>query len=170
MTSIGLASSNKLSSIYVEKGSFAEQYCTDSTSLFAKVKYYTPEGQKTTSGNSSTGNPSTTVKRTDTAATTKPSTAATTKSTATTKSDGKVSAVSINSAPMSVNQGASGTLTASIYPHDANNTNVTWKSGNQLCVAMYSDGRWEALRPGQATITVTTRDGVYTDSIVITVY
>lgn len=81
----------------------------------------------------------------------------------------RVSSVSINSGSRSVYDGASGTLTATVYPYNAADTSVTWSSGNSFCVAIKSNGEWKALRRGQATITVKTNEGGHTDSIVITV-
>jgi len=79
--------------------------------------------------------------------------------------------VSINSGNLHVNKGEKGVLTATVTPHNANDVEVKWSSGNGMSVAMYSDGRWEALRSGRATITVTAKDkhGSFKDTIVIMV-
>ena len=81
----------------------------------------------------------------------------------------RVNGVSINSYSSSVSVGSSGTLTATVSPNNAADKSVSWKSGNNLAVAVKSNGEWKALNRGQATITVTTTDGKYTDSITITV-
>jgi len=80
-----------------------------------------------------------------------------------------VTGVSIGRSSMSVYEGSSGTLSATVYPYHADNRGVTWTSGNPFVVAMYSNGEWKAINRGQATITVKTKDGGYTDTIVITV-
>ena len=82
-----------------------------------------------------------------------------------------VRGVSINNgSSMRVNEGSSGILTASVIPNNVANKGVTWKSGNQLVVVIKSNGAWKALNRGQATITVTTKDGGYKDTLVFTVY
>ena len=59
-------------------------------------------------------------------------------------------------------------LTESILPTEATNKNVTWSSDNEK-VATVENGKVTALKAGTATITVTTEDGGYTASCVVTV-
>lgn len=60
------------------------------------------------------------------------------------------------------------TLTAIVAPENATNQNVTWESDNAN-VAAVENGVVTAAAPGEATITVTTEDGSFTASCVVTV-
>ena len=55
-------------------------------------------------------------------------------------------------------EGDSGTLTATVYPSNATNKNVTWTSSDPS-VATVNGGIVRALKAGKATIKVTTADG-----------
>ena len=70
-----------------------------------------------------------------------------------------------------LNVGESTTLQATVYPYNATNKSVTWRSSkeNVVCVDRIT-GYMTALKAGTATITATTTDGGYTDSADITVY
>ena len=59
-------------------------------------------------------------------------------------------------------------LTATVYPTNATNQNVTWTSSNAQ-IASVNNGVVTALAPGTATITVTTQDGNRTSTCAITV-
>lgn len=60
-------------------------------------------------------------------------------------------------------------LTATVYPTDAANKNVTWTSGNDAVATVDAAGIVTAKTVGTATITATTEDGGYTDTCVVTV-
>ena len=64
--------------------------------------------------------------------------------------------------------GETATLTATVAPENATNKNVTWTSDDED-VATIADGVVTPLAAGTATITVTTEDGEFTVSCVITV-
>ena len=70
-----------------------------------------------------------------------------------------------------LNVGESATLQATVYPYNATNKSVTWRSSNEsvACVDRIT-GYMTALKAGTVTITATTSDGGYTDSADITVY
>ena len=71
-----------------------------------------------------------------------------------------VTSVSINSAPSTLNVGATGTLTATVGPEDATDKTVTWVSGNpDVLVIDATTGAYEAKAAGTATVTVTAADG-----------
>ena len=70
-----------------------------------------------------------------------------------------VTGVSLDKTTMTLSGvNSTGTLTATITPSDASNTNVTWSSSN-TSVATVSNGTVTAKGAGTATITVTTADG-----------
>ena len=81
-----------------------------------------------------------------------------------------VSGVSLDKETLSLDTGdnKTGTLTATVSPEDATNKNVTWASDNER-VATVANGVVTAVKHGTANITVTTEDGGYTDTCVVTV-
>lgn len=76
--------------------------------------------------------------------------------------------VSLNKTETSIVEGAQETLVATIAPANATLTACTWESNN-TAVATVADGVVTAVAPGEATITVTTVDGGFTASCVVTV-
>ena len=60
-------------------------------------------------------------------------------------------------------------LTAVVAPANATNQNVTWSSSNTIVATVAEDGTVIATGTGTATITVTTVDGGYTATCVVTV-
>ena len=66
----------------------------------------------------------------------------------------KVTDVSLDKTELTLTEGGSETLTATITPSNATNKNVTWSSDNQN-VATVSDGVVTAVSPGSAKITAT---------------
>lgn len=79
-----------------------------------------------------------------------------------------VTGVKLNKSTLSMIEGNSETLTATITPTNATNNGITWTSSN-TSVATVSNGKVTAKAAGTATITVTTSDGGYTASCVVTV-
>ena len=69
-----------------------------------------------------------------------------------------VSSVSLNNGTLSLVQGSSSRLTAVVSPDNANDKSVTWSSDNPS-VATVSGGNVRGVAPGNAVITVTTKDG-----------
>jgi len=61
------------------------------------------------------------------------------------------------------------TLTFSIAPTDATNTDVDWSTSDKGVVSVYSSGKIRAKKQGEAIIKVKTIDGEYTDSCIVTV-
>jgi len=68
-----------------------------------------------------------------------------------------------------VTAGESLTLTATVLPANATNQNVTWTSNNTSVATVNNNGLVTAVSAGTATITVTTEDGSFTATSVITV-
>lgn len=83
--------------------------------------------------------------------------------------DVPVTGVSIADTESYMTIGTTATIHATITPEDATNRNVTWESDNPGVVSVDEEGNVTAHTTGVATITVTTEDGGYTDSIKITV-
>ena len=69
---------------------------------------------------------------------------------------------------LTLQEGSSYTLTATITPTDATNKLITWTSDNEN-VATVSNGRVVAKSSGTATITATTSDGEHTATCKVTV-
>ena len=80
----------------------------------------------------------------------------------------KVQSVSLDKKEISIKEGSSYTLVATINPTDATNKTVTWSSSNES-VATVKDGKVTAVAEGTATITVTTQDGGYKATCKVTV-
>ena len=80
----------------------------------------------------------------------------------------KVESVSLDRTSITLTEGDSQTLTATVSPSNATNKNVSWKSSN-TSVATVSNGKVSALKAGTATITVTTEDGGKTATCQVTV-
>ena len=70
----------------------------------------------------------------------------------------KVESVSLDRTSITLTEGDTYSLTATITPSNAANKNVVWSSNNPS-VATVIDGKVTALKAGVATITVTTEDG-----------
>jgi uncharacterized protein YjdB len=68
-----------------------------------------------------------------------------------------------------VDEGANLQLTAVVQPADATNQQINWSSDNTAVATVDSNGLVSAISPGMATITVSTVDGGFTDTAVITV-
>ncbi len=80
-----------------------------------------------------------------------------------------VTGVTLNKATLTLIEGASETLTATVAPADATNQKVTWKSSNAAVATVDAAGKVTAVKAGEATITVTTEDGGKTATCKVTV-
>ncbi len=79
-----------------------------------------------------------------------------------------VTGVSLDSSSVEVNITLTTTLTATINPSDATDQSVTWSS-TDTDIATVSDGVVTGISVGTAYVIVTTTDGGYTDSCLVTV-
>lgn len=79
-----------------------------------------------------------------------------------------VTGVSLDRSSITLKDGETVTLTASVEPADADNRNVAWSS-DDTAVASVADGVVTAVKAGTANITVTTQDGNETAACVVTV-
>jgi uncharacterized protein YjdB len=80
-----------------------------------------------------------------------------------------VTGVSVTPATSSITVGGTAQLTATVAPATATNKTVAWSSGNNLFATVSATGLVTAVGAGTATITVTTLDGNFTSTCVITV-
>lgn len=80
----------------------------------------------------------------------------------------KVTGVTLDKTSLSLEVGSTYRLTATVYPDNATNKNVTWTSSNSN-IATVDDGLVTAKAAGIAIITVTTEDGGKTASCTVTV-
>ncbi|ACV62797.1 Ig domain protein group 2 domain protein [Desulfofarcimen acetoxidans DSM 771] len=80
-----------------------------------------------------------------------------------------VTGVSLDKTSDSLTVGGTAQLTAAVQPADASNKDVTWSSDNEAVATVDATGKVTAVSVGTANITVTTADGGFTDTCVITV-
>ena len=80
-----------------------------------------------------------------------------------------VTGVSLNKTTLSLTEGESSKLTATVNPSNATNKNVTWQSSAPNIVSVDANGNIKALKPGNATITVITNDGNYKATCQVTI-
>lgn len=116
------------------------------------------------------GGESTSSTTTTTTTTTKKSTTTTTKKT-TKKTTVKVAVtgVTLNKSSLTLTEGESETLVATVKPTNAANKKVTWTSSDETVAKVDANGKVTALKAGTATITVKTVDGNKTATATITV-
>jgi beta-xylosidase/glucan-binding YG repeat protein/uncharacterized protein YjdB len=77
--------------------------------------------------------------------------------------------VTLDSKTLSLAPGNTAQLTATVEPSDAVNKNVKWTSSDEKVVTVDSNGKITAVADGTTTITVTTEDGNFTDTCIVTV-
>lgn len=80
-----------------------------------------------------------------------------------------VTNVAINKTTLTLVEGEKETLRASVFPENATNTRVKWKSANSAIALVDLDGEVTALKPGTTSISVTTEDGNKSASCSVTV-
>ena len=80
-----------------------------------------------------------------------------------------VTGVSINKTSVTLLEGNTETVTATVSPEDASDKGVTWKSSDPSVATVDSSGKITAVAPGEAVITVTTTDGEKTATVKIVV-
>ena len=80
-----------------------------------------------------------------------------------------VTGVSLNKTSLSLVEGTSETLTATVSPENASNKSVSWKSSAADVATVDENGKVTAVKAGSATVTVTTADGGKTATCSITV-
>lgn len=80
-----------------------------------------------------------------------------------------VTAVELNKKDLTLTEGDTETLKATVSPNDATNLKVTWESDKTDIATVDSNGKVTAVKSGSAKITVTTEDGNKTATCDVTV-
>ena len=80
-----------------------------------------------------------------------------------------VTGVSLDKTSLSLVEGSSGTLTATVSPDNADDKTVSWKSSATDVATVDDNGNVTAVKAGSATVTVTTADGGKTATCSVTV-
>lgn len=80
-----------------------------------------------------------------------------------------VSGVTLNKTSLTLQDGDSAKLTATVTPANADNRKVTWSTSDESVATVSADGTVTAVKAGTANITVTTEDGGKTASCALTV-
>ena len=80
-----------------------------------------------------------------------------------------VTNVTLNKDKLELAEGETAQLKATILPTNATNKNVIWTSSNESIATVDQSGKVKAVSKGTATITVTTKDGGYTATCLVTV-
>jgi len=81
----------------------------------------------------------------------------------------KVSKVTLDLKKLQLNTGSTETLTPTIFPSNATNQSVTWKSNNTKIASVDLDGVITGIKNGKTIITVTTVDSKKTAKCTVTV-
>ena len=80
-----------------------------------------------------------------------------------------VTGVSLDRSNVTIKEGESVTLVATVKPDNAENKNVSWSSSDASVASVNNSGNVTGVKVGSATITATTEDGGKTSSCVVSV-
>ena len=80
-----------------------------------------------------------------------------------------VSGVTLNKTSLTLTEGGSETLVATVNPGNATDKSVSWSSSDATVASVDVSGKVTALKAGSATITVMTADGGKTATCTVTV-
>lgn len=80
-----------------------------------------------------------------------------------------VTGIAINPQALEIEDGTTGKITASVLPEDATETAFTWSVSREDVLKMDSKGRYQALKPGTAIVTATSKEGGFCASCIVTV-
>ena len=67
--------------------------------------------------------------------------------------------LTLSKSSVSVQEGSSASVSASIRPNDAKNKTISWSSANSSIASVSSEGKITGVKPGTTTITASTTDG-----------
>lgn len=79
-----------------------------------------------------------------------------------------VSGLELSQSSVTVAVGADKKVTATVQPEGATTKTVTWKTANEA-IATVSDGTIHGVKAGKTTVTATTADGSYAETVEVTV-
>ncbi len=77
--------------------------------------------------------------------------------------------INVTPASLTIDEGQTGTLSASVTPSNATNQSVTWSSSNTNVATVNGSGVVTGVNEGSAVITATTANGNFTDTTNVTV-
>lgn len=80
-----------------------------------------------------------------------------------------VTSVSLDKTELSIEEGATAQLKATVVPSNATNKKVAWKSGNPETFTIDGNGKVTGVKAGSATAVATTDDGAKTAEATVTV-
>lgn len=80
-----------------------------------------------------------------------------------------VTGVTLDKTELSVEEGASGQLAATVAPSNATDKTVTWKSSNDAIATVDQNGKVTGVKAGTCNIVATTKDGAKTAECAVTV-
>lgn len=80
-----------------------------------------------------------------------------------------VTGVSLDKTTVSVEEGATTQLKATVSPAGASDKSVTWKSGNEATATVDQTGKVTGVKAGTCNVVVTTKDGSKTAQCAVTV-
>ena len=80
-----------------------------------------------------------------------------------------VTGVSLDKKSLALEIGDSDSLIATVHPENATDKSVIWSSSDSSVATVDNNGKVTAIGKGQATITVTTNNGRFTDTCQVTV-
>ncbi|WP_169513390.1 Ig-like domain-containing protein [Flexithrix dorotheae] len=80
-----------------------------------------------------------------------------------------VTGISVTPASVTIDEGQTSQLTATIAPSNASDQSVVWSTSNAAIATVDNNGLVTAVAAGSATITATSNDGGFTDSAAVTV-
>ena len=83
--------------------------------------------------------------------------------------DGRVTGITLDRSTITIREGESAILVATVKPEDAENKNVSWASSDVTVVFVDNGGKVTGIKAGSATVTAKTEDGGITASCVVTV-
>lgn len=80
-----------------------------------------------------------------------------------------VTGVALDQSDLALNEGSTSQLTANVQPGDATVKDVTWVSSDPAVATVDANGLVTGIAPGDAIITVTTKDGGFTSQCTVSV-
>ncbi|MBR4181155.1 MAG: Ig domain-containing protein, partial [Candidatus Methanomethylophilaceae archaeon] len=80
-----------------------------------------------------------------------------------------VTGISLDKPSLSIREGMTAKISATVSPSDATDSSIVWTSSDESVAKVDQNGNVTAVKEGSATITAKTNDGGYTASCAVTV-